>query len=383
MKISAAAIFSLFIVKSEAFTAPSSLYSAKYGSSAMSAATMDRAEAEGVVAAPSDEKTSLVSGEAAIMNSPVEASMEKEIEWPVEEEKDDSIEPGRYADLKNSIALPFLPRPTALDGTHAGDFGFDPLGFSEKYDLYVMQEAELRHARLAMLAVVGWPLSELMAPDWMLQHGMAPSVLNGFNPVSFLATAAAFGAFGFFEFKTSLRSKVGTEFGDKHQQDMSQVWNLGVAGDYNFDPLNLYSMFGDDYKSRKGLREVEISHGRSAMLGITAFALWEKLTGHPIVENSMFFHPNLLLPSLVLAYVGWSQIYEVSPLNEYPIRIQYTNEGEMKLERLQNAAQSASEKLSEKLEVVKEKDAEYGIADKILAAPAKVIDAAKSTYKYW
>ena len=57
-----------------------------------------------------------------------------------------------------------MKRPKALDGSHAGDFGFDPLGLTESNDLYTMQEAELRHARLAMLAVVGWPLSELVAP---------------------------------------------------------------------------------------------------------------------------------------------------------------------------------------------------------------------------
>lgn len=31
----------------------------------------------------------------------------------------------------NSIALPFTPRPAALDGELVGDVGFDPLGFSE------------------------------------------------------------------------------------------------------------------------------------------------------------------------------------------------------------------------------------------------------------
>merc|ERR1719287_422302 len=155
------------------------------------------------------------------------------------------IQPGRYADMTNSIALPFLPRPTALDGSHAGDYGFDPLGLSEKLDFYAMQEAEIRHARLAMLAVVGWPMSELLAPSWMLQDGCAPSVLNGVNPLSFLGIVAF----------------------------------LGVAGDYNFDPLNWYASCGDDFKGRKGLRDVEISHGRVAMLGITYFAAWEALTG--------------------------------------------------------------------------------------------------------
>lgn len=32
----------------------------------------------------------------------------------------------------NSIALPFTPRPLALNGELVGDVGFDPLGFSEE-----------------------------------------------------------------------------------------------------------------------------------------------------------------------------------------------------------------------------------------------------------
>ena len=46
---------------------------------------------------------------------------------------------GRFADIDYSITLPFLPRPEHLDGSHAGDFGFDPFGLSQEYDLYYMQ----------------------------------------------------------------------------------------------------------------------------------------------------------------------------------------------------------------------------------------------------
>lgn len=46
-----------------------------------------------------------------------------------------------------------------MDGTLAGDEGFDPLGLSNiddlGVDLYWMREAELKHARVAMLAVLG------------------------------------------------------------------------------------------------------------------------------------------------------------------------------------------------------------------------------------
>jgi len=63
------------------------------------------------------------------------------------------VQTGRYDDREMSVSMPFLKRPTNLDGTHAGDIGFDPLGLSENLDMYTMMEAEVRHARLAMLAV--------------------------------------------------------------------------------------------------------------------------------------------------------------------------------------------------------------------------------------
>lgn len=256
------------------------------------------------------------------------------------------IEPGRYNDLDYSITLPFWERPVNLDGSHAGDYGFDPMGLSEDNDLYYMQECEIRHARLAMLAVAGWPLSELLAPKWMLQDGCAPSVLNGFNPLSLAATAAAFAAFGFLEFQTSLRRVKGTTLGDKHASDMQDVWKYGVAGDYNFDPANFYSLLGDDAAGRKGLRTLEITQGRYAMLGISYFALYENLTGHPIVENSMFFHPNILLPLLAVSAFAWKQIYQVSDLREFPINIEYTKDGEQLLADFDRATEGPKKELS-------------------------------------
>lgn len=54
----------------------------------------------------------------------------------------------------------FPLRDIQLDGSMAGDVGFDPLGLSSiaglaGADLYWMREAELKHCRIAMLAVVG------------------------------------------------------------------------------------------------------------------------------------------------------------------------------------------------------------------------------------
>jgi len=347
----------------------------------LSAATLDRA--------PAEEEVAAVAAPPAPELAVADMAVEKD--WPVDQanfvKESERIQPGRYADMTNSIAIPFLPRPTALDGSHAGDYGFDPLGLSEKLDFYAMQESEIRHARLAMLAVVGWPMSELLAPSWMLQDGCAPSVLNGVNPLSFLAIAGFLGAAGYFEFKTSLRASQSTPMGKMHEKEMSAVWKYGVAGDYNFDPLNWYASCGDDFKGRKGLRDVEVSHGRAAMLGITYFAAWEALTGSPIVENNMLFHPNLLFPLLVAGYAGLSQIYELSPLDEYPIEVKYTNEGEMKLQRLQSGLQGAVDRVSasttEQKAQMDELDDKFDIYEKVATAPKKIEAAIRSTYKYW
>jgi Chlorophyll A-B binding protein len=239
------------------------------------------------------------------------------------------------------LALPFFERPTKLDGSHAGDYGFDPLGFTEEWDLYFLQESELRHARLAMLAAVGWPLSELVAPSWMLQEGgRVPSVLNGVNPLTFFAIASTLGALGYFEYKTALRRNLGTRMGDLHRKDMDLIWKYGVAGDYNFDPLNFYNVLGDDAIGRKALREMEISHGRYAMVGITYFAAWEALTKHAVVENNPLFHPNNLVPFAAISYLIWSQFYRISDVRKYPIKIEYTKDGEEMLRGIERSIKS-------------------------------------------
>lgn len=331
-------------------------------------------------AAPAPEVAEPAPVAAVPVDLPVEAAAEEEkAEVPVvaaaEEPAADKILPGRYPEGAQSIALPMLKRPNKLDGTHAGDFGFDPLGFSETYDLYTMQEAEIRHGRLAMLAVVGWPLGELLGPKWLLQPGgCAPSVLNGFNPLTFFATVAIFGAFGFFEYKTSLRNTADTPSGKQHREDMSEIWDLGVAGDYGFDPLNLYNSVGDDAKARKGLREVEISHGRSAMLGITAFAAWEALTGHAIVENSMFFHPNLLLPALVAGYTFFNAVYDVESDDQYVLQIKKTSEGDALLQNLSLGGPSAKDQEETAAKIGAAVDAVKGFAGKISETYDKLQD---------
>jgi hypothetical protein len=81
-----------------------------------------------------------------------------------------AVFPGSYSD-----AVPFLKQPTNLDGSLPGDVGFDPLGFSEVFDIKILREAELKHGRIAMLAVLGWTVQET-APASI--HPGFPTVSN-------------------------------------------------------------------------------------------------------------------------------------------------------------------------------------------------------------
>tara|TARA_B110000046_G_C12688116_1_gene271445 strand:- start:83 stop:451 length:369 start_codon:yes stop_codon:yes gene_type:complete len=75
------------------------------------------------------------------------------------------------------------------DNTLAGDYGFDPLLIADTpKKLAWFRECEIRHSRLAMLAAVGWPLSELFdgplaktlgVQSALVADGRAPSLLNG------------------------------------------------------------------------------------------------------------------------------------------------------------------------------------------------------------
>jgi hypothetical protein len=62
------------------------------------------------------------------------------------------VEPPKAKLPEMSESLPFMMRPPALDGSLVGDVGFDPFGFAKtKDDLLNYREAEIKHARLAML----------------------------------------------------------------------------------------------------------------------------------------------------------------------------------------------------------------------------------------
>lgn len=149
----------------------------------------------------------------------------------------------------------------------------------------------------------------------------------------------------------------------------------------NWDPLELYNILGDNAFARKGMRDLEISHGRSAMIGITAFAAWEALTGHAIVESgSMFFSPNLILPALVVGYVAFNQFYEFDKdESDMYLRFKLSSEGEARMENLKiglgvNGASSSDEGAGFDFDELSEK------ATAAVDGAKKVYEKAKEAY---
>ncbi len=178
--------------------------------------------------------------------------------------------------------------PKTLDGSLAGDVGFDPIGFSKSTKtLYWMREAEVKHSRLAMLAAVGWPLSELWHKEIAKVFGLssilasgdrAPSLLNGG-----LSNVWASGMLimsiiiaGYLEGKAMNEGAVfwGAEKPEGY-----------VPGNLGFDPLNLYRVRKGN---KKEMETAEIKNGRLAMLAITAFAFQEFATKLPVVVETPY-----------------------------------------------------------------------------------------------
>lgn len=186
-----------------------------------------------------------------------------------------------------SKAIPFAPQPPALDGSLAGDVGFDPLnltGFDLDFSrvivpklasmrkpdekvivdtLYWMREAELKHSRIAMLAVVGWlavdfglrlpgskyvGLDAVTAHDAMVAGGNMTVLVHAALVLELIGGAAIFGA--------------AQGSGRK-------------AGDFYVDPLGLKN----DSAKKARYELSELKNGRLAMLAISGIATQAVLTG--------------------------------------------------------------------------------------------------------
>jgi hypothetical protein len=167
---------------------------------------------------------------------------------------------GAVSMQEKSQAIPFLKKPPALDGSMAGDIGFDPLQISDLVPLQWAREAELKHARVCMLAFAGWVAVDLgfrvpFAPDVSSLYAHDACVERG--PMLGLLIPL-----------TAIELLAGTPKAFQLLNDP----DAAAGGDYKFDPLG----FGGG----KMMEEKELANGRIAMLAFSGIVTQATLTGN-------------------------------------------------------------------------------------------------------
>ncbi|KAJ1641329.1 chlorophyll a/b-binding protein domain-containing protein [Pavlovales sp. CCMP2436] len=172
---------------------------------------------------------------------------------------------GRAAvQMVKSQALPMAEANPVIAGL-PGSVGFDPLMLATPTTLKWMIEAELKHGRVAMLAVLGWvavdlglhfPLAQFEGLTSLTAHDATVKSGDMFRLFLYasLAETLAFGK--------TLEMMMG---GDK------------IAGDLGFDPLGFKS--SPDYAK---LQVKEIKNGRLAMLAFSGIVTQAALSGKGI-----------------------------------------------------------------------------------------------------
>jgi Chlorophyll A-B binding protein len=152
-----------------------------------------------------------------------------------------------------SKSLPFLEQPPNLEG-YVGNVGFDPFRFSDFVPMDFLAEAEIKHGRICMMAVVGfaavdsglrvYPLPEgyegltvLTAHDALVKQGAMQQLLLWFSIAEIVDTIAV----------TQMLNGSGRQ-----------------PGDFGFDPAGFIK--GKPEAQVNEMKLKELTNGRLAML---------------------------------------------------------------------------------------------------------------------
>ena len=172
--------------------------------------------------------------------------------------------------MAKSKSVPFMENPPALDGSMAGDVGFDPLGFSNYIDLKFLREAELKHCRICMLAALGMIVQEFYHfPFYQGAPKVATEAHDYFVKFGSLNQVLIFASF--FEIVAGVPALIQMMRGETDRK----------PGFFGFDPLNL----GKNDAALKRFELNELKNGRLAMIAVGGFVHQMWLTKMGIIEQ--------------------------------------------------------------------------------------------------
>ena len=161
----------------------------------------------------------------------------------------------------------------------AGDVGFDPLGLSNidevGIDLYWLREAELKHCRVAMLAVAGVLQVEIFGPAPGCEMATAKNQMDAFWQIwnahpQYIA--AGFLGIMMIEAVSGIATTSGRESG------------MRAPGDFGLDPLGFKKGSAEGYKR---LEAQEVANGRLAMFAAAGEIVQGMTTDEGALGNLM------------------------------------------------------------------------------------------------
>mmetsp|Transcript_24611 Transcript_24611/g.28449 ORF Transcript_24611/g.28449 Transcript_24611/m.28449 type:complete len:217 (-) Transcript_24611:46-696(-) len=156
---------------------------------------------------------------------------------------------------------------------------FDPLNLANEYNFVTYREAELKHGRIAMLAVIGNTLPELfrgqlippknvfLSPSDGLCFSDVPTGLKALTVVPIIGWLQIIAFIGFFETQIFIQ---------RDRRDLPGDYGIGYFG------------VRDKRRHERSLRS-ELENGRLAMLAFAAQVLIELITGDSVGVNLMTY----------------------------------------------------------------------------------------------
>jgi len=186
--------------------------------------------------------------------------------------------------------LPGADVPAHLDGSLAGDFGFDPLNLAKDPEArrwYV--QAELVHCRTAMAGVAGILIPAILTkagvlnvPEWY-EAGKVSEQQTGIPTAALLVVE--FFLYGFVEIKRwqdfrkpGSQAEVGSFLGFEGSFK-------GTDNGYPGGPFDPMGMTNESAEKTRELRLKELKNGRLAMLAALGFAAQYAATGKGPIDN--------------------------------------------------------------------------------------------------